>query len=137
MKITIKRKLNPGFSVFLTWINNLGNKPKYICILVLLGSMAGCDDVLDTVPTDRLSSEVYWQTDKDAEYAANAIYRFIESPVTILGMDEMTDIARATFETSDETKVEADIADPQTNIFQNTWNDMYSGIRRCNDIWQT
>jgi hypothetical protein len=133
MKITIKRKLNPGFSVFLTWINNLGNKPKYICILVLLGSMAGCDDVLDTVPTDRLSSEVYWQTDKDAEYAANAIYRFIESPVTILGMDEMTDIARATFETSDETKVEADIADPQTNIFQNTWNDMYSGIRRCND----
>lgn len=133
MKITIKKKLTPSISVLETCINHLNKKSKYIYILALLGAMAGCSDVLDTVPTDRLSSEVYWQTDQDAEYAANAIYRFLESHATILGRDEMTDIARATFETSDETKVEADIADPQTNIFQNTWNDMYSGIRRCND----
>ena len=106
---------------------------KKIYILILLAVMFGCKDVLDTVPTDRLSSEVYWQTDKDAEYAANAIYRFLESPVTIISRDQMSDIARATFETSDETKVEADIADPQTTIFQNTWNELYSGIRRCND----
>lgn len=45
----------------------------------------------------------------------------------------MSDHARSTFETSDETKVEGSIADPQTNIFQNTWNDMYKGIRACND----
>ena len=107
---------------------------KKIYILILLAVMFGCQDVLDTVPTDRLSSEVYWQADKDAEYAANAIYRFLESPVTIISRDNMSDIARATFETSDETKVEADIADPQTGIFQGTWNDMYAGIRRCNDF---
>ncbi|MDR3251453.1 MAG: RagB/SusD family nutrient uptake outer membrane protein [Tannerella sp.] len=101
--------------------------------LISLSIMSGCSDVLDTIPTDRLSSEVYWQTDKDAEYAANAVYRFLESPATVIGRDIMSDIARATFETSDETKVEASIADPQTNIFQNTWNDMYRGIRRCND----
>ena len=82
------------------------------CILM------GCNNVLDTVPTDRLSSEIYWQTDQDAEYAANAIYRFLENPSTIIGRDEMSDLARATFETSDETKVEASIADPQTRIFQ-------------------
>jgi hypothetical protein len=107
---------------------------KNIVIYLILTIVCwGCSDVLDTVPTDRLSSEVYWQTDKDAEYAANAVYRFLESHVTVLGRDEMSDIARATFETSDETKVEASIADPQTNIFQNTWNDLYKGIRRCND----
>ncbi|MDR1381059.1 MAG: RagB/SusD family nutrient uptake outer membrane protein [Tannerella sp.] len=106
------------------------NKSVYLFLACIL---AGCADLLDTVPTDRLSSEVYWQTDKDAEYAANAIYQFLESPVTILGRDVMSDIARSTFETSDETKVEASIADPQTNIFQNTWNDLYKGIRRCND----
>lgn len=94
--------------------------------------LAGCD-VLDTIPTDRISSETYWKTDQDAEYAANAIYRFLEDPATLLGLDEMSDIARATFETSDETKVEASIADSQTNIFQNRWNDLYKGIRRCND----
>ena len=109
---------------------------KKLVIYMALPCLAfGCD-VLDTVPTDRLSSEVYWQTDKDAEYASNAVYRFLESPGTLLGADEMSDIARATFETSDETKVEASIADPQTNLFQNTWNDMYKGIRRCNDYME-
>jgi hypothetical protein len=101
--------------------------------LTLLCIVFGCTDILDTIPTDRLSAEVYWKTDKDAEYAANAIYRFLESPGSVLGKEAMTDIARATFETSDETKVELGNADPQTNLFQNTWNDMYRGIRRCND----
>lgn len=106
---------------------------RIILYLNMAFVLSGCSDVLDTVPTDRLSSEVYWQTDKDAEYAANAVYRFLESPTTVLGRDAMSDHARSTFETSDETKVEGSIADPQTNIFQNTWNDMYKGIRGCND----
>lgn len=108
-------------------------KKTVIYTLLLSGILSGCSDILDTVPTDRLSSEVYWRTDKDAEYAANAVYRFLENHGTLLGRDVMSDIARATFETSDETKVEASIADPQTGIFQNTWNDLYRGIRRCND----
>ena len=106
---------------------------KYFLLSVLSFIIFGCNDVLNTIPTDRLSAEVYWQSDKDAEYAANAVYRNLESPVTILSRDEMSDLARATFETSDETKVEGSIADPQTGIFQNTWNDMYRGIRACND----
>jgi len=102
-------------------------------ILIISFFITACSDVLDTVPTDRLSSEIYWQADQDAEYAANAVYRFLESHVTVLGRDAMSDLARATFETSDETKVEASIADPQTSIFQNTWDDLYRGVRRCND----
>ena len=107
---------------------------KKIYTYALLSGMAlaGCD-VLDTIPTDRLSAEGYWQTDQDAEYAANAIYQYLEAPGTLLGRDEMSDIATATFETSAEIKVEQGIADEQTDIFQNTWSDLYRGIRRCND----
>jgi hypothetical protein len=107
-------------------------KKIYAYIVIFVTALAGCD-VLDTVPTDRLSAEVYWQTDQDAEYAANAIYQYLEAPGTLLGRDEMSDIATATFETSAEIKVEQSIADAQTDIFQNTWNDLYRGIRRCND----
>jgi hypothetical protein len=107
-------------------------KKMYTYMLPSLMALAGCD-VLDTIPTDRLSAEVYWQTDQDAAYAANAIYQYLEAPGTLLGRDEMSDIATATFETSAEIKVEQSIADRQTDIFLNTWNDMYRGIRRCND----
>lgn len=92
---------------------------KIFIYLALPCIVFGCD-VLDTIPTDRISSEIFWKTDKDAEYASNAVYRFLEDPGTLLSRDEMSDIARATFETSDETKIEASIADPQTNLFQNT-----------------
>lgn len=108
-------------------------KNRYIVITLWSLVFIGCGDILETIPTDRLSAEVYWKNDKDAEYASNAIYRFLEDPIGLLGRDAMSDIARSTFETSDETKVEASIADPQTNIFQNNWNDLYRGVRACND----
>lgn len=110
-------------------------KKIYLYLLLSGFALAGCSGFLDTIPTDRLSSEVYWQTDQDAEYAANAIYRWVENrgPEQYLGRDEMSDIARATFETSDETKVESSIADTQTGLFNGTWGDLYKGIRRAND----
>jgi hypothetical protein len=106
---------------------------KILIAIIPVAILTGCNDVLDTIPTNQLSFEVYWQTDQDAEYAANAIYQYLESPGTILGRDEMSDIATATFETSDEIKVEQSIAGSQTGIFQGTWNDLYRGVRRCND----
>ena len=42
---------------------------KTLLYIALPCLLAACD-VLDTVPTDRLSSEVYWKTDQDAELAA-------------------------------------------------------------------
>lgn len=105
---------------------------KYIIILLSCITVGSCD-FLDTIPTDRLSSEMYWKTEQDAEYAANAIYRFLEDPGTLLARDAMSDIAHSTFDNIDEVRVEGGTADSQTNIFQNTWNDLYKGIRRCNE----
>lgn len=95
--------------------------------------LTSCSDVLDTLPTDRLSSETYWQSDADAEFASNAIYTYLEDPGTLLGRDIMSDLGCATFNNSDEARVETDIADTQTGIFSSTWNNMYKGIRLCND----
>lgn len=108
-------------------------KKKYFYIAVLSLSLTGCSDVLDTLPTDRLSSEIYWQSDEDAELAANAIYTYLEDPHALLSKDIMTDLGCATFNNSDEARVETDIADTQTGLFSFTWNNMYKGIRLCND----
>jgi hypothetical protein len=59
---------------------------KVFIYLILSFIMIGCSDVLDTIPTDRLSTELYWQSDKDAEYAANAIYRYLEDPQSLLAV---------------------------------------------------
>lgn len=102
----------------------------FITMLLVLSS---CNDILNTLPTDRLSSDTYWKSDEDALYACNAIYRSLQSPLTIMQKDATTDMGRMTFENTDYAKVELDIADPLTNVFQNHWNDMYKGISRCND----
>lgn len=106
---------------------------KYIFASLACITIVSCSDVLNTVPTDRLSSETYWQSDADAEFASNAIYTYLEDPGTLLGRDIMSDLGCATFNNSDEARVETDIADTQTGIFSSTWNNMYKGIRLCND----
>lgn len=106
---------------------------KYIILLALLGLIqSSCNNVLETVPTDRLSSNVYWKSDQDAEYASNAAYTFLDGPSAVIGNDELTDFATPTFD-RDESKLERDIADTQTGLFQNTWNNLYKGIRCCNE----
>ena len=34
-------------------------------------------DLLDTVPNDRISTEIFWKTDNDATLAANAVYTYM------------------------------------------------------------
>lgn len=106
---------------------------KYIFTAAFALTLVGCGDVLETIPTDRLSAETYWQTDNDAMQAANAIYRYLEGPGTMIRRDIMTDLGCATFNNSDEARVETDIADTQTGLFSSTWNDLYKGIRLCNN----
>ncbi|MBR0533027.1 MAG: RagB/SusD family nutrient uptake outer membrane protein [Bacteroidales bacterium] len=108
-------------------------KKIFLILFSASAVVTGCSDVLNTIPTDRLSSEIYWQTDQDAEYASNAVYRFLEGPGTIISRESMTDIARSTFQNSAENPVELGVADALSGIFSSAWSDMYRGIRRCND----
>jgi len=111
-------------------------KIKYILAGMTVLFLYSCNDVLDTVPTDRLPSELFWKTDPDAEYAANSIYHELEGFWELLNLDCYTDIGHYNFNSSDETRVERGAADAQNAVYRNYWARYYKGIRLCNDYME-
>ncbi|HEY0354997.1 MAG TPA: RagB/SusD family nutrient uptake outer membrane protein, partial [Flavisolibacter sp.] len=94
----------------------------------------GCKrDLLETIPNDRISSEIFWKTDNDAVLAANAVYSFLaESADHFIGWDGMSDIVF----TNPTGPQEASISQGQFNALNsritNDWNKAYAGIRAAN-----
>ena len=70
------------------------NSLKKIASILVVGLiMTSCEDILDTVPTDRVSTEIFWKTDRDAQFAANAVYSHVlQSASHYASWDGMTDI---------------------------------------------
>lgn len=107
-------------------------KTVYSCFIAVLCMMfPACDNILDTIPTDRISSEVYWQHDEDAVYAANAIYRYLDGIETIR-LDGMTDILHANIQFSDWAAIERGEYDSNMGYIQTLWTEYYKGIRAVN-----
>ena len=67
---------------------------KKIIAVVLAGlAVTSCEDILDTKPTDRISTDIFWRTEKDATLAANAVYtHIVETASHYASWDGMTDI---------------------------------------------
>ncbi|MES1249356.1 MAG: RagB/SusD family nutrient uptake outer membrane protein [Chitinophaga rupis] len=110
---------------------------KYI-IIALAGTLLlqGCaKNLLNTVPNDRISTEIFWKTDNDATLAANAIYTYMaESPDHFIGWDCMSDIVF----TNPTGPVEASIAQGTFNNLNSRisgdWSTYYAGIRGANSF---
>ena len=69
-------------------------------------------NLLNTVPNDRISTDIFWKTDNDATLAANAIYTYMaETPDHFFGWDCMSDIIF----TNPTGPVEASIKEGQYN----------------------
>ena len=70
------------------------NIKKLFILFIASGFILGCKrDLLETIPNDRISSEIFWKTDNDAVLAANAVYSFLaESADHFIGWDGMSDI---------------------------------------------
>jgi len=105
----------------------------------LLILLPACDDILDTVPTDRISTEVFWQEEKDALYAANAIYRYLncvedesDKGITMFRLDGLTDILHANIQFSDYAAIERGEYDSNMGYVQTIWTETYKGIRAVN-----
>ena len=94
----------------------------------------GCKkDLLDTIPNDRISSEIFWKTENDAILAANAVYTYMaESADHFIGWDNMSDIVF----TNPTGPQEASIAQGQFNALNSRitgdWARAYAGIRAAN-----
>ena len=91
-------------------------------------------DLLDTVPTDRLSQDIFWQTDNDAIYAANAIYRYLDGVYDLVNYDGLTDILHHNIQFADFASIERGDYNALFSFIESEWSRHYTGIRAANNF---
>ncbi|MEJ1238048.1 RagB/SusD family nutrient uptake outer membrane protein [Chryseolinea sp. T2] len=103
-------------------------------LLIVLGLTFGaCEDLLDTTPTDRISTEIFWKTEKDAQLAANAVYTHLTETAThYASWDGMTDIGYTNLPQSPESFILQGTFDQLNSRVASDWKGYYSGIRSAN-----
>lgn len=106
---------------------------KYTSIIIALMLSVGCDDILDTIPNDRISPEIFWKTEKDAILGANAVYtHLVETAPHYISWDGMTDIGFTNVPQSPESFILRGQFDPLNSRITNDWAANYRGIRTAN-----
>jgi hypothetical protein len=111
------------------------NTCKYILYSVLAAltsGLASCDSsLLETVPNDRLSEDLFWKTEGDAKLAANALYTDLDS-TNIISWDGVTDIAHINQSFNIDAYVELGSYDATSSKIYGEWREAYKGIRAVN-----
>lgn len=102
--------------------------------LISLILYSSCDDILNTVPTDRISSEVFWKTENDAMTASNAVYRYLDGIQDLVRLDGATDILHGNIQFSDWAAIERGEYDSNMEYIQTVWTHTYKGIRAVNNF---
>jgi starch-binding outer membrane protein, SusD/RagB family len=112
------------------------NRTRFIALSVGFALVAaGCDDeFLTTLPPDQVSGAVFWQQQKDAELAVNALYGTNDAQLISVRMDAASDNAWAQKSFDAWYDVGQGAALPTNAVFNNVWNTAYTGIRRANEI---
>jgi hypothetical protein len=109
------------------------NRFTIVLISLLSGFLTGCNkDLLETIPNDRISSEIYWKTEKDAILASNAVYTYLISSGNYTNWDAMSDIGHVTLMWREESIIEKGVYDATYGKILNEWNDAYRGIQSAN-----
>lgn len=106
---------------------------KYTWVLLLACLFVSCEDALETIPTDRLSSDIFWQTPRDARLASNACYDKLPNFDPTLYFECLSDIGHRNYYSNDWSVMEKGTADAQSTIFYDVWKSLYQGIRACNN----
>jgi len=110
------------------------NKTTKIFTLLLTGMiLTSCEDLLDTAPTDRVSIDIYWKTEKDATLGANAVYtHVIETASHYASWDGMTDIGYTNLPQSAESFILQGTFDQLNSRVAGDWTNLYAGVRSAN-----
>ncbi len=104
-------------------------------MIITMLSFLSCDkDLLTTIPNDRISSEIFWQTEQDAILAANGVYLFIEDVWKYVHWDAMSDIGHVTLQWRGESLIEKGDLNAGTaqNVIHGHWNECFKGIQTAN-----
>lgn len=92
----------------------------------------GCDkNLLDSVPTDRLSENIFWKSQADAELAVNALYNDLDG-AEIFYLDALTDIAHVNQPFAVDAYIELGTYDASSSRLYSTWSNAYKGIGAAN-----
>lgn len=93
------------------------------------GALVSCDsDLLETVPNDRLSVDVFWRTETDAKLAVNGLYTDLDS-TNIVTWDALTDIAHTNQNFDVQAYIELGVYDGTSSKIYGEWKRAYRGIR--------
>jgi hypothetical protein len=107
---------------------------KLFAVLLLICISQGCKkDILDTIPNDRISSEIYWKTETDAISAVNAIYQSLDA-VNLFVLDGVTDIGHTNTTFTAEYNIENGTFDASHSRIQTEWQNGYRGIFLANYV---
>jgi hypothetical protein len=107
------------------------NPLKYIILSLILstGALVSCDnDLLETVPNDRLNVDMFWKTEQDAKLAVNGLYTDLDS-TNIITWDALTDIAHTNQNFDVQAYVELGTYDGTSSKIYGEWKRAYRGIR--------
>jgi hypothetical protein len=98
--------------------------------------VTGCQkDLLNTVPNDRISTDIFWKTDNDATLATNAIYTYMaETPDHFMGWDNMSDIIFTNPTGPVEAAIKQGQYDGLNSRIAADWTTYYAGIRGANSF---
>lgn len=107
---------------------------KHIIVAMLATVLlAGCQkNLLETIPNDRISTEIFWKTEKDATLAANAVYTYLGSAEDYFSWDGMSDIGHINLPGSANQLILKGEYDPLSSRILSEWTEAYTGIRAAN-----
>jgi hypothetical protein len=104
----------------------------YSGIAALTFGLASCDSgLLETVPNDRLSVDLFWKTEADAKLAVNSLYTDLDS-TNLISWDGMTDIAHINQSFNIDAYIELGSYDATSSKIYGEWKRAYRGIRAVN-----
>lgn len=109
---------------------------KIILVSSIITLFGSCENILETIPNDRISSEIYWKTEDDAKLAANAVYTFLDNIPTYFSWDGMSDIGHTNVPFNAYAIIEIGQHDALHDVIFNFWTNSYAGIRSANSFLQ-
>ncbi|MEO6001240.1 MAG: RagB/SusD family nutrient uptake outer membrane protein [Chitinophagaceae bacterium] len=103
----------------------------YISIFIVLISLGCNKDILNTIPNDRITSDIFWTSEKDATIASNALYTFLDG-TNQLRRDVFSDIAHTNTEYGDYKAIEVGAYNATSPVVETEWTNDYKGIQGAN-----
>ncbi|WP_018616936.1 RagB/SusD family nutrient uptake outer membrane protein [Segetibacter koreensis] len=103
----------------------------YISIFIVLVSVGCKKELLNTIPNDRITSDIFWTQEKDAVTACNALYTFLDG-TNQLQRDVFSDVAHTNNEYGDYKAIETGAYNAISPVVQAEWTNDYKGIHGAN-----